>query len=386
MSKRLFFFLLPLALVGPSCKKEGPPAYPVYQVDLRKPKEVPLSAIAKSVHYIKLGDRAKGDPMFYPVSKVLFNDNRIAVLSEPGNLTCKVFLFDRKGNFIHFLDGSQDGPNTILGVTDMDLTEENLELLDYIKKRILRYDLNGNFVTAIPLPERFTKFICLDEHHYAFDTNNAPSERGETYAVTILSELTQKAKTFLTIPNKLRVGEFASCFFHTQEGKTLYRRYYDPTVYEITNNTVKPFYALDFGGLWIDTIKYSDSDEARTSFNQGEIIYSFFSPVIADGRMLSFAYFKRKSFLISAYQNGTEAQVFRVTYNDLDGNELPALVPIGFLPPRTLVYEIDAAAFQMKEDSIRARFPLRKPFRDFAATVHPGDNPVLMLVELKEAF
>lgn len=101
MKTKTLYLLLALLLGLPfACRKES--AYvPEIKVNLNQAKELPLSRLAKSVRYLKLGSPERGDPAFYPLSKVILNSSRIAVLSESMNdVTCQVFLFDQTGKFL----------------------------------------------------------------------------------------------------------------------------------------------------------------------------------------------------------------------------------------------------------------------------------------------
>lgn len=387
MKTKTLYLLLALLLGLPfACRKES--AYvPEITVNLNQAKELPLSRLAKSVRYLKLGSPERGDPAFYPLSKVILNSSRIAVLSESMNdVTCQVFLFDQTGKFLFHLDGAAEGPNSIFGVADIDMTGNELDLLNYLRKSIFKYDLNGQLLEVLPIPERFTKFKRLQKNGYAFDTDNSPSvDSGAPFAVALWKTGKKNlAGAYLNIPEHLQIGDGEDVFIQG-ENATLYRRKYDPYVYSVDfKNGVTPLYQFHIKDLWIDTEEYQDPLKVMEDLNRGKMVQSIYFPVQSSDKLMAFLFFSGKIFLLIAPQQGGEAQVLRITENDIDGCPIPFTFPKAFIPPSTLVFAIDPEEIKKAASSPIATNNPKNGLTGFARTLGEQSNPVLMFVELKE--
>lgn len=95
----------------------------------------------------------------------------------------QVFLFDQTGKFLFIWNVRAQ---LHFGVADIDINRNELDLLNYLRKSIFKYDLNGQLLEVLPISERFTKFKRLQKNGYAFDTDNSPSvDSGAPFAVAL---------------------------------------------------------------------------------------------------------------------------------------------------------------------------------------------------------
>lgn len=390
MRNKIFVFgklIFLFSLVFQGCKNDSP-SVTVVKVNLNDVKEVKLSTVVAKTKLVKLGNRSKGSPLFYPVRKLVIANDRIFVYNKTvGDFTCKIFFFDKNGNFITTLNDQAGTPNNINSVTDMCYSENKLELLDFLKREIKKYDKNGLYVGSQPTPEMFTKFTRLDENYVLFDTDNAQAPNtNKNFALLLSDNKGNQLDTYLNVVEGFDIGNYDNSFFEPSQKTILHWRSCDPTIYEFDKYSKKVFerYKIDYGNLWLDSKKYKESTAVLNAFNYNEGVYRIGEVIETEEDLIIFNTFRRKLHWIFFNKKTEKTEVFTITENDIDGGIVPILPPLEFIPPSTVVFVMEPEVVLISRDKKDDKSN-NLPFMKFAKSFRRDDNPPLLYMDLKKS-
>lgn len=378
-----FFKILFLLIVFQNCTKNSKESI-VLKIKLDQAHRVPLSVVANKLDYLKLGNPSKGDLSFYPITKLFFSNDRIYVFSrEVGRFQPKLISFDKQGKFLNFLGGQIDGPYSFTGIVDANFQNEQIELIDYLKRKIFTYDSKLTLSDTMNLPDMFGYFVRLGEN-VILETDNSPTSMSKkTFGFMLFQPKTGKSKLYLDLIENFRIGSSDIRFSFDPEKDLLYWRSCDPNIYEIDKNTGKLHikYTLDYGKLWLNPKNFKEDTDILHAFNENEGVYNFSSVIETQNELYVFNNFKRKLYLIKYQKKSQKTEVFRLEENDLDGGIVPRTPPIAFIPPFTFVFSLNPEeVYTFKKQSSSGQ---NQTFFRFAQNFKINDNPPLMFLDIK---
>lgn len=109
---------------------------------------LPLSLYTDSLEVIKLDSREEA---LVGKASVTVSKNFLGIYDFKN---CSYKLFTRKGKFLHTIGAIGQGPGEYKLLYDNQIDEENnrIYLFPWTTKKVLVYDLDGNFIQDIPLP------------------------------------------------------------------------------------------------------------------------------------------------------------------------------------------------------------------------------------------
>ncbi|PKP07494.1 MAG: hypothetical protein CVU10_08155 [Bacteroidetes bacterium HGW-Bacteroidetes-5] len=224
----------------------------------------------------------------------VYNDKHY-ILSVKQN---KLFVFDRKGNFVKTIDKIGNGPGEYRMIYDFEISRFDGKLhLMTPYGRMLIYDSEGDkFIESFHLPDSIRavhQFKILNEDIYVF---NSDSENSDLYFYsksknTIVLSLSVMPNFLTSTPFK-----YARTPFYYYKDSLRYFMGYDGTVFNINpqNYSLEKRYFLDFGkrNFMLENLPLNES-----------VIYYFehyksISNKIATGFAI---YFETDKYLISRY-------------------------------------------------------------------------------------
>lgn len=128
----------------------------VCELDLLKDTvDLPLSYWVEDLEVVKLDGK---DEALVGQGGVIVSDNYILV-GRANNVPCK--LFRRDGSFVGSVGSIGQGPGEYTMVYDMQIDEQvgRIYLLPWNAKSIFVYDMNGQYLSDIPLTKKYEKLI-----------------------------------------------------------------------------------------------------------------------------------------------------------------------------------------------------------------------------------
>lgn len=140
------YILLGIALFVIGCVKQSETNYKrVYTVDIVSDREDSpecFDSFFRYDHYIVL--ETTDSSMVGQIAKIQFNKDRLYILSDN-----RIQTFDQNGKFIRTYNHTGEGPKEYLRLTDFDIRNDSLYLLDHVGKKVLIYSLEDQFLSEV---------------------------------------------------------------------------------------------------------------------------------------------------------------------------------------------------------------------------------------------
>lgn len=167
-----------------------------------------MSELYSALEYIKL--EATPESLIAQVSKIIPLDTQLLIVDKESS---KILLFDVNGKFMRTIGSKGVGAGEFIEIEDVavDKKGEEIFVLEHSGKRILIYDLKGNFANDIK-----TDFIAHEIEYlgngslacYCDYSANETYEKNEMRPNLILLDLNStEAHPFLYVPQSISVQE-----------------------------------------------------------------------------------------------------------------------------------------------------------------------------------
>ncbi len=335
-----------------------------------------LSSFAKSINYIKLETNDQcllSHPSIEDVDEgaIYINDNHLYLYKFNGN-----------GKYIWKIKKVGKGPGEYLHITDVIIQPENdlLYILDNTQRKIIQYNLNGEFQKEIHLSVSTGSFSQIDDCFVLWNPPWGFVDQNNCYFLTFLTLNGVKIKTINREGNNnsFRGGLLTSADFYMLNKILYIKDTYHDTVFRISKNyTLEPHFIISQGkykmtremseNIWLRE-KYMNEYISQLVFWETDnlIIFSFFMEkyylVIYDKQLSSFIHKSEGS--LNKY---AEIQ------NDLDNGT--AFIP--WFYKQTKLY-----GFFTPEEFKQNSSENPAISRMFSA-LNENSNPVVMIIELK---
>lgn len=239
---------------GDSVSSEGNKFFEInYENILQNSKIVPLSQIASKVEYIKL--ETNNDCMIRRVNQCFFMDSLIFI----GNRD-HILKFSRDGKFLQKIGNPGRGPGEIDFIKTMTILPDKkmIAIQKNSKAEMLYLSFDGEIVKTVNIPRALRVKVISDSRFIAYDpgtdgtsknTFSLINETGDTISVVrnYCNWVNTTGMTFIE-------GSFPEPFLF--RNKWYFKDRYNDTVYTIVSNIIKPSYSVNLG-------KYKLPDELR---------------------------------------------------------------------------------------------------------------------------
>ena len=147
---------------------------PLQVVVVPEQADMPIDSIIEKVDYIKLGDT--GDVLIGDVSKLWITPQHIVIVDKFKAMS--IFVFDRTGNAQAVINRLGRGPQEYTSLTDVCLTpdQQRIVILDNSKKKLLYYNMEGDFLYDKNTSFWIGDLAYADEQHIIAKTYGAQNE------------------------------------------------------------------------------------------------------------------------------------------------------------------------------------------------------------------
>jgi hypothetical protein len=225
-----------------------------------------------------------------------------------------IFVFDAAGKFKFKISNTGKGPGEYITPRDftIDTTRRELIILDQMQRKLLTYNLEGDFIEERSIPFNVGgSFDVIDSEYFLFDIDGAYNEKK-------YGEDLQKKLLITNSKNEFLFTHLLSAEWQRETIKQEYKIFsgiqeiiYTPTlvdtIFSIKENIVRPKYFIDFGSHRVNQEEYADlptnrilgamymSDNAYNLDNYSESKdYVFFSFIYKHFQQLNYVYFSKK--------------------------------------------------------------------------------------------
>lgn len=346
---------------------------------------VKLSQLAESIEYIPL---ETNDLCFIgEITQIKrIGNDQIIVLDGKSN---KLFRFSRSGKFLGMIGGYGKGPGEYLRIINIEFNPKTnlIYVFDLGSKGVLKYNRDGVFIGKNKLPLLGYWVRMLDNKYFVyFDPARSPKASQGFYRV-VLTDLDgniikkyQKRKlpkeTELKSPCSMQSSVYIS------DNKAKYWEVTSDSILCVDSN-LNIYYSeyLDQGQRSFPKSRMNDAKYVVQKFNDySTIIWTnetrnyFFCKGLTDHKLACIIYSKETGEVINA-ANGRNLII-----NDLDNG--PGFWPDGKVDDDYVFTSIEA--FDLIELLQKSKVELSKRLKSIAQNADAKDNPILMIVKLKE--
>ena len=262
------------------------------------PSILSLKEKIKSISFIALDD-GNPDALFKGIDKVLYADGRFYILDYMG--TSSVFVFDEKGKFLFKVGDVGQGPGEYYKVTDFDVNNGCIYLLDSKRRSILSYDLDGRFLKQygyLGKIEGVNDLIVTNDGNFllGMDVEMNPKEQ----VLLVDSNFTIK-ETVLefseeTTRNQLKIGCFRRCgkeiVYHYPVSDVFYMFDSEGHICETYNMLLSERMPLDVSKDYRNIAKERRSGKKLSYFNG--------TPLICNDLLVSTAFYNSNKAMVCA--------------------------------------------------------------------------------------
>lgn len=263
------------------------------------------SQLFDSVEYIVLEN--SDDWIIGAINNIYYYDNRFFILDRRQHI---LFAFAKDGKLLWKINRRGQGPGEYSSIRNFVVYQSNLYLL-VSPNRLLKFDLNGNFINDFPMNAFGTSFMISGDWLYLYTCNHASVYANSS--LLILNEFGQNFKKGI-MPIQRHLMNVCRTF---NENRAFFRysndiRFFTPfstNIYSISDGDVSIKYSLDFGRNnipmnffrrnTIDNLRGTSFAHGLSSFWENDLYFSF--QIFVDGMLWDMLYFKKENRLIYGF-------------------------------------------------------------------------------------
>ena len=222
--------------------------------------KINIDEMLDSVFYVKL--ETTDSCLIGKIDKLLFHSNKILVVENDRRLS--ILLFSTDGKFISKIGRLGQGPGEYVSIRDVaiDHINKNVVVLDASGKKLLYYDMNGDFLKEQRLFYYPTSLAVLNDGSILFAqyrnvNSHIPSVVDNMLLFSENSNLTITGKTLsFTYRDKFKNIDLQSHDnFNVTASTVLFNQYFNDTIYEIkSSNKITAKYVIDMGDKNITSV------------------------------------------------------------------------------------------------------------------------------------
>lgn len=371
---RILFLVLPLAGCEGIIQSKDIPSI---EINLEEELEViSFSDLVKeNVSIVSFQDLyLDGKPLFFK------NINRLALKNGEYYVLDYVrgpflMVFGQDGTFKRSIGFRGEGPGGYLQPMDFKIINKEIEVLDV--GRILVYDLDGNYLRQRKMQSFMANGFEKIPNGYAFigagmDTDN----------LILTDEQLDVQNSFFPYHTRAFNVLMVNPLFENRDGKTIYRRYLNDTLFQINDfDRPKPYIYFDFRqnkSNYVELLKSDNVEEAvQASRSEYCNIYAFYET--ENYKFIVFSLNGERWNFIYSNMTG-RSKLFRQTSLIDEVTFDPNMMPVGVIEDKFVIRanpENVLAGIKNFNGSNQSFLKLKELEKD----LDPEGNPILFLVE-----
>ena len=321
------------------------------------------------------------------IRRVKFGANSVFIQNGLEN----IYRYSIDGNYITRIGVKGKGPGEYVYLYHFTLNPENqnVYILDAIKRKILIYSATGNLIKSIPSPVNTDIIEYYNKNILCYNHNGVRSQEESFHLLDYEGNILKRFKNKFPFKNN-KHWFLHECLFVRNKGELFVKEILSDTIFQYENFSFKPLLVLDFGqkGLKVADRENINSSEdfLKISFQKTRQQNLLF---IGDKVLFEFLFENELLGTITSTKDGS-SQLINISkgfINDFDGG--PNLWFQTNKDENTLVswinaYELKVHVASAAFKSYTPKYPeKKKELEKLANSLKEDDNPVLMLVKLK---
>ena len=196
------------------------------------------SDLIEGYRYVRL--ETNENCRLYDYNKIKVNDSYISFEAQD-----QLFLFNQKGEFISKLSRKGRGKGEYIGITDYEVTSNNIYILSWVQQALLKYDMNGRFIDKYDLHEYYASFKIVDNTH-VFLCSSRSNSSNINFALYDLNKRSVVYSCDYFDRNEGVMFASFNDFIFSKDSVCYVTHPFDYMVYKLTPNEFSPLYNLSF--------------------------------------------------------------------------------------------------------------------------------------------
>ena len=247
------------------------------RVEIKDQRKISVDSIVEKIDYVKLGET--GDVLIGKVTDLLITPDHIIVGDT--RQAKAVFIFDRAGNSQAVISRLGRGPQEYMDLSTIFLTSDQqaIGIVDNSMKKLLYFDLQGNFIKKQDLPFSCNGIEFLDDKTMMLVSNGWADTYPALESYPNKNDLLFFTDTTLRIQSSAIVNPFDVTKFHYAP---VYKKKFDDriyvgkafgdTIYQVTSDEIFPRYWIDMTA--IDGVANFGKDASNEKIDQARSTFA----------------------------------------------------------------------------------------------------------------
>jgi len=236
------------------------------------------------------------------IDKLIVENDKIFILDK--EITKSVFCFSSAGKFLFKINSIGEGEGKFSKPFDLNLLNESLHVLDILQRKIIVFDLEGNFKYEKPVPfeDQVVKFFPINQDLTAYHMDGRPFGSEETNLIRVFD----KRDSTFSIQGVSDIGSTDTyqipIEFSGHAGDVRFLHAWTDTIYKISQKVIEAEYILNFGADRLDEkVKELPLMDMRKFIMENPYVFNA-ANLVENDEYMSFQWIKSKE----GYANSEE--------------------------------------------------------------------------------
>lgn len=341
-----------------------------------------------TLKYVKL--ELTNASMIGEIDQIIPYNDRLYILDTK---TSSLFVFTIDGGYLFKINTIGEGPQeyTQLDFFSIDYKLKNIVLTDLMDYWVIRYDMEGNFLSRQKIPfwvegvaPIYDKGIAL----YANFRDNTQYFENE-YNLYFLDSLNQIEKNYFPYKTseigkgRNRIGAAVNGGFYSYNEQCQFFRTYNDTIFQITPEGLSTRFIFDLGDNAFDQSYFNQHVDQLAEYVKKNKYYSLMS-FVEDDQWASYT-FTNRVFWLGFYNKKSGKTLTAFHYVNGDQSFYPVCVD-AIYDSWFISHVSSESLYSDKETSVNNSFKgvAEKGLRTLLDSLNEDDNPVIVMYKLKD--
>ena len=387
MKESIIYFLIIIKVAGCVIENTKVKSVPSFDLsDFSNNADISLTEIkSESISYITL--ETCHEALITQINRMEYQ-NSFFILSQ-----AEIYRFDDDGKFICRIGKRGKGPTEYLLANDFAICVENklVLVLSFIERKIYLYSFNGDYIKTIDSPKFTTNVRCIKGFIFCYNKNIEGVLLDKFHIIDFDGQIVKSFPnyySFKPIENPIILENEVS--FSNNRSELFIKELYSDTVFQLNGFEMIPKYILSLGKSRIP----SDFKESIRDFNDFDEVTKKY---VIDRKLfvsMNFVYFefdfKSQRYIYWGRENGNNllSNGNSGIINNFDGGVdiwINDLRSDNSIISWVNAYQLKAHVASDAFKNSTPKYPEKKrELERLANSLSENDNPVLMIVKLKE--
>jgi hypothetical protein len=343
----------------------------IYDIEPQSNNKILLSEISNRIKYIPL--ETTDDILIGSIDKLEVKDSLFFFLDRQSQI---IWCFDQNGKYKYKIDKRGQGPGEYIRIFDFNIDNKNNQILilDRDTRKILFYNLNGEYITDLKMDITATRFSVLTDN-FLFYTSGRDIHMGKSkdefgynfFLVNKKGQITSKYFPY----NELTDNSMEDKIFENHQNSAFVHYATNDIIYEFNDSgDIINKIVFDFGKYKIPA-KTSTNDKNNPHY--AHIFQVFYSEIFM---YVVYIYEMRLRFIL--HDNKTGKQINgSMLENDMDYIPFLNPAPMKVIENKLLFVKEAGDIFKQEKDK-------KKIYEDIEqlSSLKEDDNPVIAIIYL----